>query len=163
MNFGEEVYSIITSFREFDVTVKSASSRSTIFIVKGPDRASMQKKLEDAFRRSKIPNNKISREKVGASSFPATVVNLTNDKIVIVYKPTRKGADRGAVQTRNVESAQCLYAALAFRVLGRNLRVEDISTTNFERCRSFIDVDAKFEDMLNISEDWINSSIEGAN
>ena len=163
MNFGEEVYSIITSFREFDVTVKSASSRSTIFIVKGPDRASMQKKLEDAFRRSKIPNNKISREKVGASSFPATVVNLTNDKIVIVYKPTRKGADRGAVQTRNVESAQCLYAALAFRVLGRNLRVEDVSTTNFERCRSFIDVDAKFEDMLNISEDWIHSSIQGAN
>ena len=70
MNFGEEVYSIITSFREFDVTVKSASSRSTIFIVKGPDRASMQKKLEDAFRRSKIPNNKISREKVGGFFFP---------------------------------------------------------------------------------------------
>lgn len=44
MNFGEEVYNIITSFRDFDVTIKSASSKSTTFIVKGPDRASMQKK-----------------------------------------------------------------------------------------------------------------------
>jgi hypothetical protein len=163
MNFGEEVYSIITSFRDFDVTVKSASSKSTTFIVKGPDRASMQKKVEDAFKRSRIPDNKITREKVGASSFPATVVNLTNDKMVILYKPTRNGADRGAVQTRNVESAQCLYAALAFRSLGRKIKVEDVSTSNFERCKPFIDVDAKFEDMLNISEDWINSSIEGAN
>ena len=163
MNFGEEVYSIITSFRDFDVTVKSASSKSTTFIVKGPDRALMQKKVEDAFKRSRIPDNKITREKVGASSFPATVVNLTNDKMVILYKPTRNGADRGAVQTRNVESAQCLYAALAFRSLGRKIKVEDVSTSNFERCKPFIDVDAKFEDMLNISEDWINSSIEGAN
>ena len=135
MNFGEEVYSIITSFRDFDVTVKSASSRSTTFIVKGPDRASMQKKVEDAFRKSKIPNNKISRQKVGASSFPATVVNLTNDKIVILFKPVRKGADRGALQTRNVESAQCLYAALAFRSLGRKIKVEDVSTINFEKCK----------------------------
>ena len=82
MNFGEEVYRIVTSFREFDVTVKAATSRSTTFIVKGPDRASMQKKVEDSFVKSKIPNNKITREKVGASSFPATVVNLTNDKII---------------------------------------------------------------------------------
>src|SRR6056300_1579133 len=163
MNVGEEVYSIITSFRDFDVTVKSASSKSTTFIVKGADRASMQKKVEAAFRKSKIPNNKITRQKVGASSFPATVVNLTNDKMVILYKPVRKGADRGAAQTRNVESAQCLYAALAFRSLGRKIKVEDVSTSNFEKCKTFIDVDAKFEDMLNISEDWINSSIEGAN
>ena len=46
MNFGEEVYNIITSFRDFDVTIKSASSKSTTFIVKGPDRASMQKRLK---------------------------------------------------------------------------------------------------------------------
>ena len=163
MNFGEEVYNIITSFRDFNVTVKSASSKSTTFIVKGPDRASMQKKVEDSFKRSRIPNNKITRQKIGASSFPATVVNLTNDKMVILYKPIRAGADRGAVQTRNVESAQCLYSALAFRSLGRKIKVEDVSTSNFEKCKSFIDVDAKFEDMLNISEDWINSSIEGAN
>tara|TARA_S200002703_G_C3783410_1_gene241475 strand:+ start:55 stop:1395 length:1341 start_codon:yes stop_codon:yes gene_type:complete len=163
MNFGEEVYRIVTSFREFDVTVKAATSRSTTFIVKGPDRASMQKKVEDSFVKSKIPNNKITREKVGASSFPATVVNLTNDKIIILYKPVRKGADRGALQTRNVESAQCLYAALVFRSLKRKIKVEDVSVSNFEKCKSFIDVDAKFEDMINISEDWINSSIQGAN
>ena len=163
MNFGEEVYRIITSFREFDVTVKAVTSRSTTFIIKGPDRSSMQKKVEESLIKSKIPNNKITREKVGASSFPATVINLIKDKIVILYKPVRKGADRGAVQTRNVESAQCLYAALAFRSLKRKIKVEDISVSNFEKCKSFIDVDAKFEDMINISEDWINSSIQGAN
>ena len=114
MNFGEEVYRIITSFREFDVTVKAVTSRSTTFIIKGPDRSSMQKKVEESLIKSKIPNNKITREKVGASSFPATVINLIKDKIVILYKPVRKGADRGAVQTRNVESAQCLYACLLY-------------------------------------------------
>ena len=117
MNFGEEVYSIVKSFRDFDVTVKSASSKSTTRIVKGPDRATMQGKFESALMKSKIPKNKITREKTSGSSFPATVVKLTNDKMVIIYKPVRKGADRGALQTRNVESAQCLYAALAFRSL----------------------------------------------
>jgi len=163
MNFGEEVYSIVKSFKDFDVTVKSASSKSTTLVVKGPDRASMQSKLEKALLKSKIPSNKITREKVGASSFPATVINLKNDKMVMLYKPVRKGADRGALQTRNVESAQCLYAALAFRVLKRNLKVEDISAINFEKCKPFIDVDAKFDDMINISEDWLNSSLQGAN
>lgn len=163
MDFGEEVYNIVKSFRDFNVTVKSANSKSTTLIVKGPNRGQMQLKLEDAMRKSRIPNDKISREKVGASSFPATVVNLKNDKIVIIYKPVREGADRGALQTRNVESAQCLYSALAFHVLKRSIRVEDISASNFEKCKRYIDVDARFEDMLNISEDWINSSMQGAN
>ena len=163
MEFGEEVYNVIKSFKQFDVTVKTASSKSTTLIVKGTDRATMQSKVEDALIKSRIPNNKIGREKVGASSFPATVVNLKNDKMIILYKPVRKGADRGALQTRNVESAQCLYAALAFRQLNRKLKVEDVSSKNFEKCKSFIDVDAKFDDMINIADDWINSSIEGAN
>lgn len=163
MDFGEEVYNIVKSFRDFNVTVKSANAKSTTLIVKGPNRGQMQLKLEDAMRKSRIPNDKITREKVGASSFPATVVNLKNDKIVIIYKPVREGADRGALQTRNVESAQCLYSALAFHILKRSIKVEDVSASNFEKCKRFIDVDAKFEDMLNISEDWINSSIQGAN
>ena len=163
MNFGEEVYSIVKSFRDFDVTVKSASSRSTTLVVKGPDRATMQGKLESALMKSKIPKNKITREKTSGSSFPATVVNLTNDKMVIIYKPIRKGADRGALQTRNVESAQCLYAALAFRSLGRSLKETDVSVSNFEKCKPFIDVDAKFDDMVNIADDWVASSFKGAN
>lgn len=163
MNFGEEVYNVVKSFRQFDVTVKSASSKSTTLIVKGPDRATMQGKIEKALMKSRIPKNKITREKVGASSFPATVVNLTNDKMVILYKPVRKGADRGALQTRNVESAQCLYAALAFRSLGRKIKETDVSVSNFEKCKLFIDVDAKFEDMVNIADDWVASSIKGAN
>lgn len=163
MNFGEEVYNVVKSFRQFDVTVKSASSKSTTLIVKGPDRATMQGKVEESLMKSRIPKSKITREKVGASSFPATVVNLTNDKMVILYKPVRKGADRGALQTRNVESAQCLYSALAFRSLGRKIKETDVSVSNFEKCRPFIDVDAKFEDMVNIADDWVASSIKGAN
>ena len=163
MNFGEEVYNIVKSFREFDVTVKSASSKSTTLIVKGPDRSTMQGKVESALMKSKIPKNKVTREKIGASSFPATVINLTNDKMVILYKPVRKGADRGALQTRNVESAQCLYAALAFKSLRRSLKVTDVSVSNFEKCKPFIDVDAKFDDMINIADDWIASSVKGAN
>ena len=163
MNFGEEVYNVVTSFKQFDVTVKSASSKSTTLIVKGPDRATMQGKVEEALMKSKIPKNKITREKVGASSFPATVVNLTNDKMVILYKPVRKGADRGALQTRNVESAQCLYAALAFKILKRNVKETDVSVSNFEKCKPFIDVDAKFDDMVNIADDWVASSVKGAN
>ena len=46
MNFGEEVYNVVTSFKQFDVTVKSASSKSTTLIVKGPDRATMQGKVK---------------------------------------------------------------------------------------------------------------------
>ena len=55
MNFGEEVYNIVKSFREFDVTVKSASSKSTTIIVKGPDRSTMQGKVDSALMKSKLP------------------------------------------------------------------------------------------------------------
>jgi hypothetical protein len=163
MDFGEEIYRIVKSFRNFDVTVKSASSKSTTFIIKGANRGDVQQQVENALQKSSIPDNKITRERVGTSSFPATVINLKNDKVIILYKPKRSGADRGALQTRNVESSQCLYAALAFYVLKRKIKIEDISTNNFEKCKRYIDVDANFSDMLNISEDWVHSSLEGAN
>lgn len=163
MDFGEEIYRIVKSFRNFDVTVKSASSKSTTFIIKGANRGDVQQQVENALEKSSIPKNKITREKVGSSSFPATVINLKNDKVIILYKPKRIGADRGALQTRNVESSQCLYAALAFYVLKRKIKIEDISTNNFEKCKKYIDVDANFLDMMNISEDWVHSSLEGAN
>ena len=163
MDFGEEIYRIVKSFKNFDVTVKSASSKSTTFIIKGANRGDVQQQVENALQKSSIPKNKITRERIGSSSFPATVINLKNDKVIIVYKPKRIGADRGALQTRNVESSQCLYAALAFYVLKRKIKIEDISTDNFEKCKRYIDVDANFSDMLNISEDWMRSSLEGAN
>lgn len=75
------------------------------------------------------------------------------------------GSGAGAEVTELAESAQCLYAALVFYVYRKQIKPDHpISKADLEKASKYIDVDAKFDDMLNkLPDDWITSSIYGAN
>jgi hypothetical protein len=81
----------------------------------------------------------------------------------IAYKPLKSGGSgAGAALTKLSESAQCLYAALAFK-LKRKLTKKDISRRNFESVYNMVFVDEDWENMMNLPDDWIDSCISGAN
>lgn len=75
------------------------------------------------------------------------------------------GSGAGSDLTELVESAQCLYCALVFNVFKRPLKVDEVITpAQFKRAATTIDVDSKFDEMVNdLPEEWVKSSILGAN
>ena len=166
MNYGEQVVAFVTAFKDFEhTTVKSASKKQVTVVVKDSNRSSAQNSVETALKKNGFPSNLISREVVGSSTFPATVVQMKQSKGVIIYKPQRGGGSgAGAAQTKLAECSQCLYASLAFNVKKGQISATDISLPNFKEAAKDIDVDELFENMTNnLDDDWIRSSIEGAN
>lgn len=75
------------------------------------------------------------------------------------------GSGAGAALTDLGESAQCLYAALAFYVLGRKIKEDEVITlSQFEKATAFIDVTDTLKKMTTeLPEEWEKSSIRGAN
>jgi len=75
------------------------------------------------------------------------------------------GSGAGSDITALVESAQCLYCALVWYVFKRKMKLDEIvSPTQFKTAYGFCDVTEPLENMMqNLPEDWIKSSILGAN
>ena len=82
----------------------------------------------------------------------------------IVFKPKKGGGSgAGAALTKMAESAQAVYAAVAFG-LGREITHSDITPANVEKFKSKFDVDENTDKILNeLTDDWIASSLLGAN
>lgn len=166
MNYGEQVVAFVTAFKDFEhTTVKSASRKQVTVIVRDSNRSTTQNSVESALKKNGFSSNLVTREVVGSSTFPATVVQMKNSKGIIIYKPKKGGGSgAGAAQTKLAECSQCLYASLAFNVKGGKIDATDISLPNFKKAAKDIDVDELFESMTNnLDDEWIKSSIEGAN
>ena len=67
------------------------------------------------------------------------------------------GAGGGTDQTRVTESAQCLWCA-ALLELGPTTPMENVTEEHLKSAQRFIHVDAKFDEMMNISDAWKESS-----
>ena len=101
------------------------------------------------------------------SSFPVTKIVLpkSNSIIKLIYKKSSGGGSgAGAALTQLSESAQALYAALVFNVLNRPMQITDVTKENFSKAASTAFITASVSSILNdLPDDWINSSIAGAN
>ena len=150
--------------RGTDWEVKSASSRTVKVIVRSADRASVQKDLNEKLKKLGVryENKTVPSE----SSFPVTDIKLKDTNFRIIYKGKKGagGSGAGAALTKTAESAQCLYAAMAFNVLRRPLKNEDVLLVNFEKAVKTAITDEKFKTMVDgLPDEWVNSSIKGAN
>ena len=75
-----------------------------------------------------------------------------------------KGSGGGADDTERNESAQCLYAALIFYVYKKQQKITKSPTKkDFTTAFRYCDVSASFDSMLDLPQDWHESSILGAN
>ena len=76
---------------------------------------------------------------------------------ILVKSPKGGGSGAGAELTKTVESAQCIYLAAAY--YGKK---PPFNINVFKSVQQYFDVDASFEDAMNLPDDWIQSSIKVA-
>ena len=84
----------------------------------------------------------------------------------LIIKSSTGGSGGGSGITDIAESAQCLYASLAFNVYGRQLKdykVEQISAKDFVEAQKYIQVTSSLEDMTSLDPAWKSSSFNIAN
>lgn len=144
--------------------VKAGPKVDKIRVVSG-QRAEAQDAISKQLSKLRVPyKNEIDKSE---SSFPVTKIELkkSNSIIKLIYKKgAGGGSGAGAALTKLAESSQALYAALAFNVLKRKITNKDVSKDNFQRAAGTAITDEDFGAMINsLPDDWVNSSIAGAN
>ena len=130
------------------------------------ERAEVQGKIHEQLKQKRVrfDTTVVKSE----SSFAVTEIPIDDSegkyKIRLIYK--RKGgggSGAGAALTKLSESAQCMYAALAWKNNGR-ITNEDVTCENFNdpKVKSKTLTDENYKAMCNdLPDDWINSCLEG--
>ena len=91
-------------------------------------------------------------------------IPVKNKFIRIDIKPVGGGSGAGAKETARNEAAQCLYCALAFNVYKGKIDEDvPISEDALNQAFNTIDVDVKHADLMLLPQEWVASSIRGAN
>ena len=126
------------------------------------DRSSTRDAIENALYAAKIPFGALTRD---AGSFGGTEFNFDRKKVRFIYKPQTGGggSGAGAEDTTRNESAQAVYAAIAFG-MGKTISNNDVTMKTIQKYSNLFSIDGNVDDIRNnLPDDWIKSSVTGAN
>ena len=126
------------------------------------DRSSTRDAIENALYAAKISFGALTRD---AGSFGGTEFNFDQKKVRLIYKPQSGGggSGAGAEDTTRNESAQAVYAAIAFG-MGKTISNNDVTMKTIQKYSNLFSVDGNIDDIRNnLPDDWIKSSVTGAN
>ena len=160
-NISEVLLTINEVLSGYDSDVKKASDRITTLQVNGKERVDIREEIKEKLDKSAI---KYDQKKLPDSSFHGLEIQETTTSVLrIIFKTTGGGSGGGAALTKLAESAQAVYAAIAFG-LGRHVTNADITEENVKKYKKLFDVDGDMDKILNKLPDiWIDSSVLGAN
>lgn len=141
--------------------------RTTEIRVITDERFEAKESIEAELKKLGITPGPPTGGKAKSSSFEGSEIGpFGNDKekIRFVYKNrTNKGSGGGAELTRLTESAQCVYAAIAFG-LGRAITQSDITEENLKKFKDAYDIDGDMDKIKNdMPPVWRESCVLGAN
>ena len=126
------------------------------------DRSSTRDAIENALYAAKIPFGALTRD---AGSFGGTEFNFDQKKVRFIYKPLTGGggSGAGAEDTTRNESAQAVYAAIAFG-MGKTISNNDVTMKTIKKYSNLFSIDGNVDDIRNnLPDEWIKSSVTGAN
>ena len=126
------------------------------------DRSSTRDAIENALYAAKIPFGALTRD---AGSFGGTEFNFDRKKVRFIYKPQTGGggSGAGAEDTTRNESAQAVYAAIAFG-MGKTISNNDVTMKTIKKYSNLFSIDGNVDDIRNnLPDEWIKSSVTGAN
>ena len=126
------------------------------------NRSSTRDAIENALYAAKIPFGVLTRD---VGSFGGTEFNFDRKKVRLIYKPKTGGggSGAGAEDTTRNESAQALYAAIAFGK-GKSITNNDVKPSTVQKYSGLFSIDGNVDNILNdLPDDWIKSSVTGAN
>jgi len=138
--------------------IKQAGPRTVKFIVRAQNRVEASDRVQKKFKQKGI---KFETKQTSDSSFPSTIIKLDDrSTVTVIYKPSSDAK----VSTALAESAQAVYASMAFNVKKGNITEADLTAANFTAAMAKADVKSSKNDIeKKLTDDWITSSIKGAN
>ena len=158
----EELSVIDKILQNYDVSVlKDTKSIREIKILNN-NRSSTRDAIENALYAAKIPFGALTRD---VGSFGGTEFTFDRKKVRFIYKPQTGGggSGAGAEDTTRNESAQAVYAAIAFG-MGKTISNNDVTMKTIQKHSNLFSVDGNVDDIRNnLPDEWIKSSITGAN
>ena len=158
----EELSVIDKILQNYDVSVlKDTKSIREIKILNN-NRSSTRDAIENALYAAKIPFGALTRD---VGSFGGTEFTFDRKKVRFIYKPQTGGggSGAGAEDTTRNESAQAVYAAIAFG-MGKTISNNDVTMKTIQKHSDLFSVDGNVDDIRNnLPDEWIKSSITGAN
>ena len=159
-NISEVLLAINQVLTGYDTTV-TGGARVSYLQINGKERVDIREDIKDKLKKAGIDYKQVKTPK---SSFEGIEVQESSSSVLrIIFKTTGGGSGGGAALTKLAESAQAVYAAVAFG-LGREITSGDITTENVEKYSNLYDIDGKMDEILNKLPDiWIESSVLGAN
>ena len=138
------------------------TSKILEYRIESDNRASDRVKVENILVSNRISFGELTRD---VGSFGGSeVVTFDMKRVRIIYKlKDNRGSGGGTDDTRRNESAQALYAAIAFG-LKRKITIEDINGVNVKKFSDKFVIDENVNIILDeLPDEWIESSLLGAN
>ena len=157
---SEVLLTINEVLQGYDSEVKGGAKVTTLQI-NGKERVEIREEIKEKLDKTKI---KYEQKIVPKSSFEGLEIQESSTSVLrIIFKTKGGGSGLGSEGTTIVESAQAVYAAIAFG-LGRHITNSDITPANVKLYKKFFSIDGKIDEILNkLADVWITSSILGAN
>ena len=152
------------ALKDVKVDIEKDDTKNLVVRFSTPDRVVLRPAVEKILSDNNIVFGEITSKSL-AGSFGGTEIDTYDLKrIRLRYKlQGNKGSGGGAEATKLTESAQCLYAAIAFG-LGREIKSNDITPSNVKKYSYLFDIDETNERILKeLPDEWIDSSLLGAN
>ena len=161
VDISEVLLAINEVLQGYESEVKKASEKLTVLQINGKERAEIREEIKEKLNKTRV---RYEQKSVPESGFDGLEILESPTSILrIIFKTKGGGSGAGAAVTELGESAQCVYAAVAFG-LGRHITNSDITPDNVERFKDKFSVDGNLNKILNeMTKEWINSSILGAN
>ena len=156
LSVGDEI------LQNYNVSVIKDTKSIREIKVLNNDRSSTRDAIENALYAAKISFGALTRD---AGSFGGTEFNFDQKKVRLIYKPQTGGggSGAGAEDTTRNESAQAVYAAIAFG-MGKTISNNDVTMKTIQKYSNLFSVDGNIDDIRNnLPDEWIKSSVTGAN
>lgn len=146
----------------YDYDVETASAKGARIKITVDDRITARDEIKAALdnNRPKIPYQQRPHR---LSSFDSIFIKESaTSEVQVYFKGKRGGSGAGAAITKQTESGQAVYAAVAFH-LGRAISSADITDANVKAAKDKYDVDENLPNIYKMSDDWVSSCVKGAN
>lgn len=161
VDISEVLLAINEVLQGYESEVKKASEKLTVLQINGKERVEIREQIKEKLNKTRV---RYEQKPVPESGFDGLEIIESSTSILrITFKTKGGGSGAGAAITELGESAQCVYAAIAFG-LGRHITNSDITPDNVTKFKDKFSIDGNLNKIKNeLTKEWINSSVLGAN
>ena len=156
-DISEVLLSINEVLQGYETEVKKAGTKVTVLQINGKERAEIREEIKDKLNKTRV---KYEQKPVPESGFDGLEIEESTSSILrIIFKTKGGGSGAGAAVTELGESAQCVYAAVAFG-LGRKITQSDITPDNVKAYKDKFSVNGNLNKIMNeMTDEWMQSSV----